>query len=152
MIAAVERRLLEMHCMWRRRQYAVGTMRRVVPSLLVLLAAAPQAALAGQWYRCTFTGETRDTCCCPAEARDDAPRSEVKRSPCCDLLRNEPSVVTARAESGAELGSLPGPVAVILADVVPAVRDLRAAPIEQRATAPPRARDPIYIRHASLLL
>lgn len=152
MIAAVARRLLELRCMCRRRHYAVGTVRRVVPFLLVLLAAAPQAALAGQWYRCAYTGKTRDTCCCPAKAKDDAPRSEVKRKPCCDLLRNEPSVVTARTESPAEVRSQPAPVAVAPADVVPVARDLGAAPIEQRATAPPRARDPIYIRHASLLL
>jgi len=120
--------------------------------LLVLVAAVPDAALAGQWYRCAYTGKTRDTCCCPAEARDDVPRSELKRKPCCDLLRNEPSVVAARTESRAELHSQPGPVAVAPADVVPVVRQVRGAPIEQRATAPPRARDPIYLRHASLLL
>lgn len=138
--------------MWRRRSYAVGTVRRVVPFLLVLLAAVPEAALAGQWYRCTYTGKTSDACCCPAEARDEVPRSELKRSPCCDLLRNEPSVVTATTESRAELRSQPTPVPDALADMVPVARDLRTGPIEQRATAPPRARDPIYIRHASLLL
>jgi len=152
MIAALERRLLDLRCMWRRQRYAVRTVRRVVPFLLVLLAAVPEAALAGQWYRCTYTGKTRDTCCCPAEAGDEAPRSELKRKPCCEVLRNEPSVVAGRTESRAELRSQPGPVAVAPADVVPVVREVRCAPVEQRATAPPRARDPIYLRHASLLL
>lgn len=144
--------MLAVRCMWRPQRYAVRTVRRVVPILLVLLAAVPEAALAGQWYRCTYTGKTRDTCCCPAEARDQAPRSELRRKPCCDLLRNEPTAVPARTESLAELRGQPGPVAVALADVVPVVRQVRGAPIEQRATAPPRARDPIYLRYASLLL
>lgn len=126
--------------------------RRVVPFLLVLLAAAPDAALAGQWFRCTYTGKTRDTCCCPAEARDDAPRSALKRSPCCDLIRNEPNAVVARTESRAELDRQPQSVAVVRADLVPVVREAGGATIEQRATAPPGIRDPIYIRHASLLL
>ena len=128
-------------------------MRRVLPVLLVLVAAVPEAALAGQWYRCTYTGKTREACCCPAEARDEVSQSELKRSPCCDVLRNEPTVVVARSESRADLGDhavIGVPIALSADVVVP--REARSAPVELRATAPPGARDPIYIRHASLLL
>ena len=134
-------------------RYAVGSVRRVVPFLLVLVAAVPEAALAGQWYRCTYTGKTRDTCCCPAEARDEAPRSELKRSPCCDVLRNEPTAVVARTESRGDLRNhaTVGLAIASSADVV-TLREVGRAPTDLRATAPPGARDPIYIRYASLLL
>ena len=139
--------------MWRRQRYAVGNVRRVVPLLLVLVAAVPEAALAGQWYRCSYTGKTGDSCCCPAEARDEAPRSELKRSPCCDLLRNEPAVVVARTESRAELPDhAPVGLPVALAATMVVAREAPCVVVELRATAPPGSRDPIYLRHASLLL
>ncbi len=142
-----------MGCVWQAKRHDVRSVRRVLPVLLVLIAAAPEAALAGQWYRCTYTGKTRDACCCPAEARDEVPRSELKRSPCCDLLSNEPTAVVARSESRAELPDhAPAGMPVALASVAVMTRAARSAPIELRATAPPGARDPVYIRHASLLL
>lgn len=139
--------------MWRHRRYAVGSVRRVLPVLLVLVAAAPEAALAGQWYRCAYTGKTRDTCCCPAQARDEAPRSQLERPPCCDLLRNEPTAVVARSESRADLrDQAPAGLPVALPAAPFETPEARRAPVERRATAPPGAPDPIYLRHASLLL
>lgn len=127
--------------------------RRVVPVLLVLLTAAPQAALAGQWYRCRYSGKTRKSCCCGEKAQSDPPRqAEVKRSSCCDVLRNHPRVVNARTEAGAERV---GPATLLAVRPVPAhalvlVRGYELDPI-QRATAPPPAA-PAYIRHSALLL
>ena len=145
--------MLDVRCVWRPESYAVRSVRRVLPVLLVLIAAAPEAALAGQWYRCVYTGTTRDACCCPAEARDETPRSELKRTPCCDVLRNEPAAVVARSESRADLADhAPAGMPMALASAAVATRAPRCAPIELRATAPPGARDPVYIRHASLLL
>lgn len=130
-------------------------MRRVVPFLLVLVAAVPDAALAGQWYRCTFTGTTRDTCCCPEKAvENDVPRSEVKRASCCDVLRNAPTALAARTEARAELRDDAAQLQLVVApaDVIAVVREQSPVAIDQRATAPPAPRDPLYIHHASLLL
>lgn len=130
-------------------------MRRVVPLLLVLVAAVPDAALAGQWYRCTFTGTTRDTCCCPEKSGDgETPRPELKRASCCQVLRNQPTAVAARTESRAELCNHAAQIHLMAApaDVDTIVRDPSPVAIDQRATAPPAAREPLYLRHAALLL
>jgi hypothetical protein len=123
--------------------------------LLVLLAAAPEAALAGQWYRCRYSGETRTACCCGDAVHRESgpPRSEVKRASCCDVLRNEPRVVTARAESRSDLCAPMQELGVALAPtlIIDVERRVARAPAE-RATAPPRPSGPLYIRHSSLLL
>jgi hypothetical protein len=127
--------------------------RRVVPLLLVLLTAAPQAALAGQWYRCRYSGVTRKSCCCGEKAQREPPRqAEVRRSSCCDVLRNHPRVVNARAEASAErvTPAMPRAVHPVAAHALVLVRGYELDPIE-RATAPPPA-TPAYIRHSALLL
>jgi hypothetical protein len=132
-----------------------GIVRRVVPFLLVLVAAVPDAALAGQWYRCTYTGTTRDTCCCPDEGkRSESPQPGIQRADCCDLLRNQPTTRPARVEARADLSDRAAPALVALPPRV-ALDDTasgRSAPLDQRATAPPRPREPVYILHAALLL
>jgi hypothetical protein len=129
--------------------------RRVVPFLLVLVAAVPDAALAGQWYRCTYTGATRDTCCCPDEGkRSESAQPGIQRADCCDLLRNQPTTTPARVEARADLSDRAAPALVALPARVAllATAEERAAPRDRRATAPPPPREPVYIRHAALLL
>jgi hypothetical protein len=121
----------------------------------MLLSAVPEAALAGQWYRCKLTGKTRETSCChkTAAAEREAPRAEVTRTPCCDLVRNEPRAVTARTESRTELRA-PIPyadVALVAAISIETPSSYARVPFE-RATAPPPPGGPIYIRHSSFLL
>jgi hypothetical protein len=128
--------------------------RRVIPLLLALLAAVPQAAFAGKWYRCRYTGETRDACCCPQKKQAEPPaQAQVTRAECCDVLRRDPHVVSARSDAGRELRA-----ALVLPALAPAALhaptssgDLVQAPAE-RATAPPRILQPLYLRHSSLLL
>lgn len=128
--------------------------KRVVPVLLLLLTALPQAALAGQWYRCRYSGETRTTCCCgAAEKPDEVAGAEVRRTSCCDLVRNHPQAVNAQVESRREVRVPLGPLALHPA---PAHALVAAAPAHElwpieRATAPPQP-VPAYLRHSSLLL
>ncbi len=133
----------------------MGSVRRVVPFLLALLAAVPQAAFAGQWYRCRYTGETRGTCCCPKQALQEceAAPAQVTRADCCDVFRRDPSVVSARSESRSELRVTVAQVEVALAPVHVAhlATGLTQAPA-QRATAPPVRVEPLYIQHSSFLL
>lgn len=76
----------------------------MVPLLLVLLTLVPQAVLAGEWYRCRFSGVTRSDCCCSErEHRTEPPERELRGTSCCDVLRNDPSSVSARNESRAAL-------------------------------------------------
>ena len=124
-------------------------MRRVVPLLLVLLAAVPQAAFAGQWYRCRYTGKTQTTSCCPERER---PADTVSRADCCELRRTDPSALDALAPRDAEL-VVPS---VAVAAASPPLIDLGMpepvrAPIT-RATAPPGPGAPVYLVFSSLLL
>lgn len=130
-------------------------MRRLIPLLLAFLAAVPAAAFAGQWYRCRYSGATSTTCCCGDEAHKESglPRSEVKQASCCDVLRNNPRVVTARAESRIDVRA---PVLQLDVALAPGANldfpsRVSVAPA-QRATAPPSRSEPLYIRHSSLLL
>lgn len=124
-------------------------MRRVIPLVLALVAAIPQAAFAGQWYRCRYTGETRSTCCCSDRAQP--PAGTVSRADCCDLLRTPPTTIDARAERGGELVVQPAAVAVIPPRVDLAALEPVRAPIA-RATAPPERSTPLYLLVSSLIL
>jgi len=131
--------------------------RRLVPLLLVLVTAAPQAAFAGEWFRCRYDGETRATCCCADRAEDacGAPRAEMRRAACCDVLRTEPTAMSARPEArgDARLGTALAQAALApasIAAVAPAARE-SWAPASPRA-APPGLGRAIYLSHSSLLL
>ncbi len=126
-------------------------MRRVIPLLLALVAAIPQAAFAGQSYRCRYTGQTHATSCCPESGPARDVDARVSRAECCELLRTDPSTLDA-------LGPRDGET-VIPSLAIPAIApqlDLGApAPARSpiaRATAPPEPRDPAYLLFSSLLL
>jgi len=126
-------------------------MRRVVPLVLALVAAIPQAAFAGQWYRCRYTDETRSSCCCADRAGEDDGACAVSRADCCELRRTDPSTVDALGQRAGEIVVPSASVAVI-----PPRLDLGApepvrAPIA-RATAPPEPGAPVYLLVSSLLL
>jgi hypothetical protein len=131
--------------------------RRIVPIVLVLLTAAPQAALAGEWFRCRYTGETRPACCCGERAQESSgpEQPELRRSSCCEVLHNEPRAESACAEIRGELRASIVPVAV-----VPALAGLIAAGIasghrispNDREAAPPGRSQPLYLTLSSLLL
>jgi hypothetical protein len=129
------------------------SVRRLVPLVLALLAAVPQAAFAGQWYRCRYTGETRSSCCCGEPSEQDERTPTVARADCCDLLRTLPTAMTARPEAGrAELAPLaPVGLAAALPQLGLQAPGLTRAPLA-RATAPPPRAAPLYLRNASLLL
>ena len=128
--------------------------------LLVLLNAVPQAALAGQWFRCRHDGETRSTCCCGNAAPEDgaARGPELRRTPCCDVLRNEPAAMTARPETRGDVrvatatGQAAGlPASPASIDALSAAARMACGPAP-RATAPPGIGQPLYLSHSSLLL
>jgi len=126
-------------------------MRRVIPLVLALVAAIPQAAFAGQWYRCRYTGETRSSCCCSHRDQASEGSRTVSRSDCCELRRTDPSTVDALGQRAGEIVVPSASVAVI-----PPRLDLGApepvrAPIA-RATAPPEPGAPVYLLVSSLLL
>lgn len=129
-------------------------MQRVIPLVLALLAAVPEAAFAGRWYRCRYTGETSTSCCCRKEPASCEPvQAQATRADCCDLLRRDPTAITARTGSRTELGAAaiavaPVPAPAPIAELAPG---LVREPAE-RATAPPRVVEPLYLRHSSLLL
>jgi hypothetical protein len=129
------------------------SVRRLVPLVLAILAAVPQAAFAGQWYRCRYTGETRSSCCCGESSQEDERTPTVARADCCDLIRTLPTAVSARAEaSRTELAPLaPVAPAAALLHLGLQAPGLTRAPIA-RATAPPPRAAPLYLRNASLLL
>lgn len=129
------------------------SVRRLVPLVLALVAAVPQAAFAGQWYRCRYTGETRSSCCCGERSQENDCAPTVARADCCDVLRTLPTAMSARPEAGR---AEPAPLApVALAAALPQLGlqapGLARAPIA-RATAPPPRAAPLYLRNASLLL
>lgn len=133
-------------------------MRRLVPCLLLLVTLLPQAALAGEWYRCRADRKVRDACCCPATPASEkggatAERPELRRTDCCDVIRSEPRALKGRAETasgarstGSELVGVTSPLPRL------GVAAGRACALAARATAPPLGLAPIYLRHASLLL
>lgn len=132
-------------------------MRRIVPLLLILLTAVPQAAFAGEWFRCRYDGETRSTCCCGEGEHKEtgAPSAEMRRTPCCDVLRNEPRAMSARAEGRGDVrpttASTQAAIAPRSIDVVIVAADVSWAPAA-RATAPPGPGQPLYLSNSSLLL
>ena len=122
--------------------------------MLVLLAAVPQAAFAGQWYRCRYTGETRTSCCCTKAPPDSDPaQPQMTGADCCDSFRSDPAAMTARTEPPAELrvAAVHLAVATVPAHVVDLAAGIVQSPLE-RATAPPLRDEPLYLRHSSLLL
>jgi hypothetical protein len=126
-------------------------MRRVVPLVLALVAAIPQAAFAGQWYRCRYTGETRSSCCCTDRGQASDGAAAVSRADCCELRRTDPSTIDALGQQGGEIV-----VPSVMVAVVPPRLDLGAphparTPIA-RATAPPERGAPVYLLVSSLLL
>jgi hypothetical protein len=126
--------------------------RRVFPLAVVLLCAVPQAAFAGQWYRCRYTGETRTTCCCQKQ-QHECDQARVSRADCCDLLHQDPSVVSARTEPRTDLQVWFRAVAVVSPAVVAEEPTPSGARVPfERATAPPLHVQPLYIRHSSFLL
>jgi hypothetical protein len=133
------------------------SVRRVLSALVVLAILAPQAALAGEWVFCRYAQVTRDSCCCPVRGdgerrvdREDAPGPELRPSPCCDVVRGEPRYDVARVEPTAR----PTSITVVAAiEPIAPPPEARVAAVAGWATAPPSVRpDPIYLRHASLLL
>jgi len=126
-------------------------MRRVVPLVLALVAAIPQAAFAGQWYRCRYTGETRSSCCCADRAQTNDGACAVSRADCCELRRTDPSTVTALGQRSGELLIPSAPVAVLPPPLaLGALQPVRAP--TARATAPPERGAPVYLLLSSLLL
>ena len=132
-------------------------MRRLVPIVLVLLTAAPQAALAGDWFRCRYTGETRPTCCCGGSAHTSSgpAEPEVRRTTCCELLHNEPRADSASAEALGELRAPIGQFAVLpvaACSIAAGVAGSHSSsPTELRL--PPLGRgQPLYLALSSLLL
>lgn len=132
-------------------------MRRIIPLLLVLLIAAPQAAFAGDWFRCRYDGETRSSCCCRSGEHEESgsPGAEVRRTQCCDVLRNELLVVSARAEGRGDIdlvtASTREAVAPSSVDEIVVVAEGSWVPVA-RATAPPRLGQRLYLSHSALLL
>jgi hypothetical protein len=130
--------------------------RRAIPLLLVLAVLLPQAALAGEWYRCRADSRLRESCCCPAAAQQGqlgGATAELHRTPCCTLLRVEPRALQARTEpTSGSRASAPAPVALPASPSAIPARDSRVLAMAARATAPPRGLEPLYLRHASLLL
>lgn len=133
-------------------------MRRIIPLLLVLLIAVPQAAFAGEWFRCRYDGETRSSCCCREGEHEESgsPSAEMRRTPCCDVLRNEPLAMSARAEGRGDIGlamaSTQAAVAPRSIDDAIVVAAEVSWMLAARATAPPRLGQPLYLSHSSLLL
>ena len=117
----------------------------------------PQAALAGTWYVCGQDRIARQSCCCPSEtpsperARPTAP--EIRRAACCDVLSRGPREQVARVELASVRVPAPTPFATPAhAATLPDRALAVAAEPAARATAPPAPPEPIYLRHASLLL
>jgi hypothetical protein len=113
----------------------------------------PQAAQASAWYQCRSGMMARANCCCPGQHGGQGEQSqqpELRRPACCDLVTSEPRAHSARVESN--FGSrAEAPVLVALpAPPAPQVVEAGSRALPARATAPPP--DPIYLRHASLLL
>jgi hypothetical protein len=141
---------------WR---YSGRDVRRAAPVFLVLVMLLPQAALASAWYQCHHDRAVRHRCCCPQPAREGTDARpvgpELRRADCCDVIMRQAREQVAHAEwtpssrvRAQLLVALPAPLPA-LAAVGPGV----AAPAPAvRATAPPAPPDPIYLRHASLLL
>lgn len=120
---------------------------------MVLVTLVPQAALAGDWYRCGDR-KVRASCCCPgASKRSEAPSAPAKlqRSLCCDLIRNEPRSLQARTEPSGSRPAAPDLIAVV-APLQPICTSRATSPVPAaRATAPPGP-EPLYLAHAALLL
>jgi hypothetical protein len=127
----------------------------VVPLLLVLVTLLPQGALAAAWHQCGEQRVLRASCCCPdgEDAQQKPPQSELRRALCCDLMSRAPGGVTARLEPRAA-SRLSGPLLALpaVAATAPVATGTESPAPALRATAPPAPPDPIYLRHASLLL
>jgi len=123
-------------------------MRRVVPLLLALVAAVPQAAFAGQWYRCRYTGKTHATSCC---AEREQPADTVSRADCCELRRTEPGTLAALGPRDGEIVVLPVAILAVAPQLDLGAPEPVRAPIA-RATAPPGPGAPVYLVFSSLLL
>jgi hypothetical protein len=127
--------------------------RRSAPIVLVLVMLLPQAAQASAWYQCRSGMIARASCCCPGQHGGEAEHSqqpELRRAACCDLVTSEPRAHSARVESTFS-SRAHAPVLVALPEPpAPEVVEASQRALPARATAPPP--DPIYLRHASLLL
>lgn len=135
-------------------------MRRAAPLFLVLVMLLPQVALASAWYQCRHDRVVRHSCCCPAASRERSPESrpaapELRRASCCDILTSQTREGVARAElAPSSRVRAPLLLAVIAASpaTVASSPGIGSPAPTMRATAPPAPPDPIYLRHASLLL
>jgi len=126
-------------------------MRRLVPLVLALVAAVPQAAFAGQWYRCRYTGETRSTCCCAERDQPSEGSRTVSRADCCELRRTDPTSIDALGQRAGELDLPSSSVALVPPPLELGAPEPVRAPIA-RATAPPEPGEPVYLLLSSLLL
>jgi hypothetical protein len=135
--------------------YAAPEVRRSAPIVLVLVMLLPQAAQASAWYQCRsgLGMMSRASCCCPGAHGGEGEQPvqpELRRAACCDLVTSEPRPHSARVES-TFTSRTEAPLLVALpAPPAPEVVETSARALPARATAPPP--EPIYLRHASLLL
>jgi hypothetical protein len=120
----------------------------------VLAILLPQAALAGEWYRCRGDSRVRQSCCCPPASECEARReaAELRRTACCDLLRVEPRALQARTEPTSSRTHAPVPLALPSRPADLGAGEARVLGLAARAAAPPLRSQPLFLRHASLLL
>ena len=120
----------------------------------MLAILLPQAALAGEWYRCRGDSRVRQSCCCPPASRGEARREapELRRTACCDLLRVEPQALQARTEPTSSRAYALAPLALPSWPADSGAGEARVLALAARAAAPPLRSEPLFLRHASLLL
>ncbi|HEY0250885.1 MAG TPA: hypothetical protein VGC41_05130 [Kofleriaceae bacterium] len=130
-------------------------MRRVVLTVLLLMALAP-SAFARVAYLCGMDGKVRSSCCCPSKGKaktpEGTPNATLKAACCCEV-----SVVTPARELAMDeqhKTSLQPPPLVLISIAGPSLAVIRmpVRAVIARALEPPRLERPLFASHCALLL
>ena len=127
-------------------------MRRVVLALLTLAVLLPSSAFARTSFLCSMDGKVRESCCCPAKAKqhDAQPNSAIRAACCCKVTTIAP-VSQPPGTHEIEATSVPPPVAVVAPAPILAPQIARVV-VAPRALAPPDPDRSLFVRHCALLL
>jgi len=134
--------------------HTLGSVRRVVLSLLMLAVLLPSAAFARTEYLCRMDGRIRSSCCCAGKTKprtDDSNRSTtIRGAACCDVS----TVAPTRTVAIHQADSVWSPPELVATAIDPAwpVASTALAPVELRALEPPPPKPDLFARHCALLL
>ena len=145
------------------REFAIGLLappvqrrldivRRPLVLLLLIAALAPTSAMASDWIRCRTDGESRRTCCCPADEREEDPARppELAATGCCDVDRLPGRSLDARAMPDVPSLALAPPVRTVVRVSPVAIAEIAATP--QTEVAQPRGPPSLFAQGCLLLV